>query len=116
VPLRIGIDVAEHLGPAKGLHLLENPRAALLDVARWRRNQETLRIRQDLLALTVVIAFWDGHRLLAAGLVTGVFAAISLLAASVVYSRSQHRPRFLAATARELQRDAEALRDGDHAP
>jgi uncharacterized membrane protein YqjE len=69
-----------------------------------------------LLALTVVIAFWDGHRLLAAGLVTGVFAAISLLAASVVYSRSQHRPRFLAATARELQRDAEALRDGDHAP
>jgi uncharacterized membrane protein YqjE len=69
-----------------------------------------------LLALTVVIAFWDGHRLLAAALMTGLFAAIALLAASVVYSQSLRRPRFLAATARELERDAEALRDGDAAP
>jgi uncharacterized membrane protein YqjE len=69
-----------------------------------------------LLALTVVIAFWDGHRLLAAGLMTGVFAAIALIAASVVYSRLQRRPRFLGATSRELQRDAEALRAGDTPP
>jgi uncharacterized membrane protein YqjE len=69
-----------------------------------------------LLALTVVIAFWDGHRLLAAGLVTGAFAAISLIAGSVAYSSSQRRPRFLAASARELQRDAQALRDADSPP
>jgi uncharacterized membrane protein YqjE len=69
-----------------------------------------------LLALTVVIAFWDGHRLLAAGLMTGLFAAIALIAASVVSSRLQRRPHFLEATTRELQRDAQALRDGDEAP
>jgi uncharacterized membrane protein YqjE len=69
-----------------------------------------------LLALTVVIAFWDSHRLLAAGLMTGLFAAIALIAASVVSSRLRSRPRFLEATTRELQRDAEALRDGDRSP
>jgi len=69
-----------------------------------------------LLALTVVIAFWDSHRLLAAGLMTGLFAAIALIAASVVSSRLQRRPRFLEATTRELQRDAEALRNGDQSP
>ncbi len=69
-----------------------------------------------LLALTVVIAFWDGHRLLAAGLMTGLFAAIALVAAWVVHLRLQHAPRFLAATTRELQRDADALRDGAAPP
>ncbi len=62
-----------------------------------------------LLALTVVIAFWDGHRLLAAGLVTASFAATALAAALVVRRRLRQRPRFLAATVGELQRDAATL-------
>lgn len=62
-----------------------------------------------LLALTIVIAFWDGHRLLAAGLVTAAFALIAAAAAFVVRTRIARRPRFLAATAGELKRDAEAL-------
>ncbi|MBS0394187.1 MAG: phage holin family protein [Proteobacteria bacterium] len=62
-----------------------------------------------LLALTVVIAFWDGHRLLAAGLVTASFAATALAAGLVVRRRLRQRPRFLAATVGELRRDAEAL-------
>ncbi len=69
-----------------------------------------------LLALTVVIAFWDGHRLLAAGLMTGLFAAIALLAAGLVQARLRRRPHFLEATTRELKRDAAALRDEDPAP
>ena len=36
-----------------------------------------------LLALTVVIAFWDDHRLLAAGLVTGTFALIARASAPI---------------------------------
>ena len=62
-----------------------------------------------LLALTIVIACWDQHRLLAAGLVTAAFALIALVAALVVRRRLQSRPRFLSATSGELRRDAEAL-------
>ncbi|SRR5579871_806555 len=61
------------------------------------------------LALTVVIAFWDTHRLLAAGLVTGALAALSLAAVLVVRVRLRHRPRLLSATVAELKRDADAL-------
>ncbi len=64
-----------------------------------------------LLALTIVIACWEQHRLLAAGLVTGAFALIALIAILVVRQRLQSRPRFLSATTRELRRDAEALDD-----
>lgn len=62
-----------------------------------------------LLALTIVIACWDQHRLLAAGLVTAAFALIAFIAAQVVRRRLESRPRFLSATSGELRRDAEAL-------
>ena len=62
-----------------------------------------------LLALMIVIAFWDQHRLLAAGLVTAAFACIALSAVVIVRRRLQARPRFLSATAGELKRDAAAL-------
>lgn len=62
-----------------------------------------------LLALTIVIAFWDTHRLLVAGLVTGAFAAIALTAVLLVRARIARRPRFLAATLGELKRDASSL-------
>jgi uncharacterized membrane protein YqjE len=61
------------------------------------------------LAFTIVIAFWDGHRLLAAGLVTGAFALVAVVAVLVVRSRLRHRPRVLAATVSELRRDVAAL-------
>jgi uncharacterized membrane protein YqjE len=62
------------------------------------------------LALTIVIAFWDEHRLLAASLVTLGFALAAVIAALVVRSRLRHRPRFLSATAAELRADSAALR------
>ena len=64
-----------------------------------------------LLAFTVVIAFWANHRLLAAALVTGAFALISISAVFVVRARLRRRPRFLAATAEEFKRDAAAMDD-----
>jgi uncharacterized membrane protein YqjE len=64
-----------------------------------------------LLALTIVIACWEQHRLLAACLVTAAFALIAISAALVVRQRLQQRPRFLSATSGELRRDAEALDD-----
>lgn len=65
-----------------------------------------------LLAMTVVIAFWDGHRLLAAGLVTATFALLALLAGLVARRRLQTRPRLLASLAAEFDRDRAAL-DGE---
>ncbi len=62
-----------------------------------------------LLALTIVIVFWDEHRLLAAGLVTVGFALITVAAIVIVRRRLDRRPRFLSASAGELKRDAAAL-------
>ncbi|HVC02182.1 MAG TPA: phage holin family protein [Steroidobacteraceae bacterium] len=62
-----------------------------------------------LLAITVVIAFWDTHRLLAACLVTGAFAIAALVAVLEVRRRLRERPRLLSATTEELRRDAAAL-------
>ena len=61
------------------------------------------------LALTIVIAFWDTHRLLVAGLVTGALAAIAAIAVLVVRARIARRPRLLSATLGELKRDAASL-------
>jgi len=62
-----------------------------------------------LLALTIVIAFWDDHRLLAAGLVTGAFALVAVIAVLTVRARLHRRPRFLGATVDEMKRDVASL-------
>ncbi len=62
-----------------------------------------------LLAFTVVIAFWDTHRLLAAWLVTAVFALGAIGAALAARGHLRHRPHFLSATTGELKKDADAL-------
>ena len=64
-----------------------------------------------MLLLTVLIAFWDTHRLLAAGLITGLLAATALGSLLVVRRRIRTHPRLLATTIAELRRDAAALRD-----
>jgi uncharacterized membrane protein YqjE len=64
-----------------------------------------------MLAFTVLIIFWDTHRLLAAGLITAFFAVLAAAAALVVRRRLHTRSRLLAATLQELKRDAAALED-----
>ena len=63
-----------------------------------------------LLAVTVLIAFWDTHRLLAAGCITAVFALASLGMALHVRHRVRTRPRVFGATLAELQHDGSALK------
>jgi uncharacterized membrane protein YqjE len=65
-----------------------------------------------MLALTVIIAVWDEHRLLAAGVFSGLFLGVTLVAGWVVRSRIQSRPRLLAASLEELRLDREALQRG----
>lgn len=62
-----------------------------------------------LLSLTVVIAFWDDHRLLAALFVTLLFAGLFGTALLTLRSRIRSRPPLLAETLSELRRDREAL-------
>ncbi|HXQ30784.1 MAG TPA: phage holin family protein [Steroidobacteraceae bacterium] len=61
------------------------------------------------LAFTIVILFWDSHRLLAAGLVTAAFTLVAIIAVLIVRARLRRRPRFLSATVGEMQRDVASL-------
>jgi uncharacterized membrane protein YqjE len=62
-----------------------------------------------MLTVTVLIIFWDTHRLLAASLITVFFAILAVAAALMVRHRVRTRPRLLAATINELKSDAAAL-------
>jgi uncharacterized membrane protein YqjE len=61
------------------------------------------------IAVLVVLHFWDSNRLLAAGLIAALFVGAGLLCALVVRLRMRERPKFLAATLAELERDKERL-------
>jgi len=59
------------------------------------------------IAVVIVLHFWESDRTLAAGLIAALFVAAGALSGLVV--RSRERPKFLAATLSELQRDKEKL-------
>ena len=63
-----------------------------------------------MLAITVLVLWWDTHRVLAASLLTGGFALVFLLSLWSLRRRLAARPRLLSATLQELQRDAASLR------
>ena len=60
-------------------------------------------------AVLVVLLFWDGNRLLAAGFVAAAFVGAGVFAALVARARLRERPKFLAATLAELERDRDTL-------
>jgi len=65
-----------------------------------------------MIAVTVLIVFWDTHRVLAAVLISSAFVAMA--AAAALYARSvvRSKPQFLAGTLNELKRDR-AMLEGD---
>jgi uncharacterized membrane protein YqjE len=62
-----------------------------------------------MLVITVLIAFWDTHRLLAAIAITVVLAGTALIAVLMVRRQIRTRPHPLASTLAELRHDAAAL-------
>lgn len=62
-----------------------------------------------MLVVTVLIAFWDSHRLLAAIVITAVLAATALIALLMVRLQIKTRPHPLASTLAELKHDGIAL-------
>ena len=61
-------------------------------------------------AVTVILIFWDTHRVLAAFMVTGAFVGVSLVSGLVLFNKIRTKPRLLAATLAELAADARRLR------
>lgn len=60
--------------------------------------------------LTVVIYFWDSHRMEAAVAVTACFLLLAVLAGVAFRNLLREKPRLLDATRTELHRDVVALR------
>jgi uncharacterized membrane protein YqjE len=62
-----------------------------------------------MIAFTVIIIFWDDHRILAAVLVTASFLLATLCFGLLARSRLKMKSRFMAASIEELKRDRDAL-------
>jgi len=62
-----------------------------------------------LAAMLLVVTFWDTHRLLVLGLLTGFFLATGLAAAAVAVYRLRTQPRPFAASLSELRKDRQQL-------
>jgi len=61
-------------------------------------------------AILVVLAYWDTNRLLAAGLLAALFVSIGTGAALFARQLLRERPKLLATTLAELERDRDTLR------
>lgn len=62
-----------------------------------------------MIAFTVIIIFWDDHRVLAAVLVTSSFLLATLIFALMARHRFKSKARFMGASIEELKRDREGL-------
>lgn len=62
-----------------------------------------------MLAFVIVVAFWEEHRLLAAGLTTLAFLTITAASLLIVRAKVHSRPKLLAATIEEIRHDRAAL-------
>jgi uncharacterized membrane protein YqjE len=62
-----------------------------------------------LLALLIVVALWESHRLLALGGVTGLFLLASAGMAWFALHKTRTRPRLFAASLAELSKDRQHL-------
>ena len=60
-------------------------------------------------AVLVVLVFWDSNRLLAAGLLAALFVSVGTAAALIARARLRERPKILATTLAELERDRDTL-------
>ena len=68
-------------------------------------------IAMVLVALAIILVFWDSYRLEAAVGLAAVFAAGGTLVAFKVRTAVANKPRLLAATAAELNKDLHCIRN-----
>jgi uncharacterized membrane protein YqjE len=65
-----------------------------------------------MIAMTVLIVFWDENRVLAASLITAAFLVLTGAFGFLARARLRSKPRFMSASIEELKRDREALERG----
>jgi uncharacterized membrane protein YqjE len=58
-----------------------------------------------MLAVTLLVIFWNDHRILVAALITASFIAVTVVMGFLAQTRVRSKPRFLAASIEELKRD-----------
>lgn len=63
-------------------------------------------------ALTIILYFWETHRVLAALIITAVFVAVAAIAIGMLFAKMHGKPPILDATLNELARDRDQLRGG----
>jgi len=66
-------------------------------------------IAVNLLVLLVAVAFWDSNRLLAIGVLVGIFGVASVVASLMLWTAVKRRPKLLSATIAELRKDRAKL-------
>jgi uncharacterized membrane protein YqjE len=82
-----------------------------LQIVVWALIATLAGILGALLAgVTLIIYFWDTHRIAAALGVTAVFLLSAAFAGLALHRRLQEKPRLLDATRSELRRDVTAVR------
>lgn len=65
-----------------------------------------------LASLLVVLLYWDDHRELVLAGISGVFLLVGTVLALTWRRKARQKPKLLATTVAELQRDRDALRAG----
>lgn len=89
---------------------LEEQALRFFEIAMWALAALfLLTLAIVLAAVLVVLVFWNSHRVLAAGVLTGVFALAGLVGALMTRARLRERPKFFAATLGELVKDRERI-------
>jgi uncharacterized membrane protein YqjE len=89
---------------------VEEQLARLAEICAWLVSSLVLLVLAVLFAsLCIVLALWDTHRVLAAGLLAALYLAAGIGALLTARARARERPRFLAATLEELARDREQM-------
>jgi uncharacterized membrane protein YqjE len=70
----------------------------------------SLMVGVVLVAILLVVIFWDSHRLLALGLLAGFFILAGLAACAFAVRKAKTKPRLFLASLLELFKDSQQLR------
>jgi uncharacterized membrane protein YqjE len=89
---------------------LEEDRAHLLSIVCWYAGAMfCMALGLVLLAIFLVVAFWETHRLIALGALAGFFLLVGLVALGFARHQAKSKPKLFFASLLELLKDKETL-------
>ena len=123
------LELSEERAPARGLfRSISNLLATLFSIAQTRFELLTTELQEEIqraaglivwgfiallsagvglifIGITIIVAYWDTNRVVAAIWVTAAFVALAAIAVIVLVVRVRSRPRLMDATRAELAKD-----------